>query len=482
MKRHPFPALLCLGCIVTVAPCHGEDTAAALLTDGHQKVREGKLAASVFQEAIRRDAALPKQWALMQKDDVSYARILSEMALAYQLERKLKESRALLQAAIEAKPSDLGLQLQLGDLHWQAQNFGLALAVFEKALEMDPKSAAAWHGKARCLQNTAEPDGALKAYEKATDLDPDNPKYLRDLGRLVCLRGETSRALKIYQRVADLSPEDTSIRCDIGWIHYRRGEYAEALKVFLRETKKDAADAGCWWGLGTVMTRLGRLKEAVHPLTVASQKDPAAPGIWRDLGTLHYTLGNHQEAAEAYRGALGLAMDHPVLWHHLGECLKALGKYEEALAAYRTASSLDSTGDAAGDQMQVLILMKQYEKAAETGKKALALGLFDLKTNPKGLSNPRYVYRELAEAYNGLKRYEDAIRACEEADRTSRHTGDGVYHHSYLQKGDAYVGLGEPREAEKAYQKAMRGPEPEIAKERLRRLEAMQEEPEEKPE
>jgi len=482
MKHRQFALLLLLGCISTAAPCRGEDPVAALLADGYRKITDGKSAAMTFQEAIRKDAAVPKQWALLQKGDVGYARILSEMALAYQLEGRQKESRVLLQAAIEVKPSDLGLQLQLGEVHWQAQDYGLALKAFEEALGLNSKSAAAWHGKARCLQNAAQPKEALEAYEKAAELAPDNAKYLRDLGRLVSLRGDSARALKIYRQVAELSPDDSSVRCDIGWLHYRRGQHAEALRIFLRETEKRDSGAGCWWGLGTVMTRLGRLKEAVRPLTVASEKDPTAPGVWRDLGALHFALKNHEGAAEAYRSALVLAVDNPVIWHQLGECLKALGKYEEALAAYRTSSSLDSMGDAWGDEMHVLILMKQYGKAVETGKKALALGLFDLKKNPGGLANPRYVYRMLAEAYNALKRYEDAVRACEEADRASRHTGDGVYHRCYIQKGDALRGLGDLKGAERAYRKAMRGPEPGIAKERLRHLEGMQERPEGKPE
>jgi tetratricopeptide (TPR) repeat protein len=466
---------VCLACLAYQWPSHGEETVADLLARGHKEVSEGKAATSVFREAIGRDAALPKHWALLQKDDVGFAQICNEMALAYQLEGKLKEALEIVEAGVSAKPSDISLQLQLGDIQWQSRNYGLGQKAFEKALEINPKSAAAWHGKARCLQNTAETEEAEKAFEKAVELEPGNVRYLHDLGRLVYHTGDMGRALKIFRQAASLSPEDTMVNCEIGWIHYKQGHYADALSVFLKQTRKPNADPSCWFGLGTVMVRLERLEEAVRPLKTACEKDPAAPGYWRDLGSLLYRLERHEEATEAFRNALALAMDNPVVWHLLGTCLEKTAKYEESLAAYRTASSLDPMGDAWGDQMHILILLKQYEEAVATGKKALAQGTFDPKKNKLGLTNPRYVHRMMAEAYNKLQRYEDALKACDDAERVSREGGSGVYHLCYIQRGDALAGLGQVSKARDAYKKASRGPEPEAAEQRLRALEGVPE-------
>ena len=123
--------------------------------------------------------------------------------------------------------------------------------------------------------------------------------------------------------------------------------------------------------------------------------------------------------------------------------------------------------------MHMLNKLKRYGDSIEIAVKALEKGTFDPKHNRGGLTNPRYVYRMLAEAYNGLRSYKEALRACGGAEKASRETGSGVYHLCYIQKGDACAGLGQFEVARRHYRKALRGPAPEEAKERLQSLEKL---------
>ena len=123
--------------------------------------------------------------------------------------------------------------------------------------------------------------------------------------------------------------------------------------------------------------------------------------------------------------------------------------------------------------MHMLNKLKRHGESITIAVKALERGTFDPKDNRRGLTNPRYVYRMLAEAYNGLRSYKEALRACDGAERASRETGSGVYHLCYIQKGDACAGLGQFEVARRHYRKALRGPAPEEAKERLQSLEKL---------
>lgn len=462
---------------VAAGGAFGEGSLADRLEIGYQQVAGGQSALTVFQEAIQLDSVKPKEWALGKKGDPLFAPLCSAMGLAYQVLDKTKEARELLTAAAEAKPSDITYRLQLGELHWQMRNYELGYQTFEAALELNDRSAAAWHGKGRCLQDSAEPEKALKAFERAVELSPKNVTYLRDLGRLAYHLGDLRRALKLLQDASKANPKDTSLQCEIGWIHLRSGKLGDALSIFARQTKEAHADASCWFGLGTALVRLKRLEEAIAPLRKACELDSEAQGYWRDLGNIFFLLERYQEAAEAYRNSLAIEDDQAVVWDSLGNCLAALFKWQEALAAYVTASSLDPMGDSWGNQMHALNQLKRYSEALEVGRKALALGVFDPKDlSKRGLTNPRYVCRIMAESHIGLKRYEDALAACDAAEKVSRETGSGVYHRCYIERGDALVGLGQIAKAREAYKKAMRGEDDaDMARRRLEGMDKLQE-------
>ncbi|MDA1141818.1 MAG: tetratricopeptide repeat protein [Planctomycetota bacterium] len=450
-----------------------EGSVAELLTEGYQLISKGQSASLTFQSAVRKDKVLPLHWVLAQKNDVVFHRLCGDMAMAYKIESMNEEALQLIEAAIADRPEDITYLLQLGDLHWEAGNIGKAYEAFDKALEINPKSAAAWHGLARCLQDMRKPKEAIRGFEQAIEISPENPKYIRDLARLLALQGlDMKRALELYRRAASLTPEDTQIQCSIGWIYHRTNKITDALKLFVRETRHPNAHHSCWYGLGTVLVKMDRLSEAVPALKQACDLDPTAPGYAKDLGNVYFRLKQYPEATSAYRNALAASFDDdPVTWHSLGLSLEEQNRLDEALASYKTAASIDPSGDAFADQMHVLIKQSKFEEALEIGREASALGIFDQKKRKAGLVNPRYVHRMMAEAYNRMKLYEQALKACDEAESVSRKTGGGVYHLCYIQRGDALAGLGKIPDARNAYKTARRGPEGQVAEQRLRELE-----------
>lgn len=466
-KRHILISIFCVQCTA----CFAEETLTAWLEKGYEKVADGKPAMREFQSAIRINTDIPKFWTLKLKDSLIFHRLCSEMSFAFQLSKNYTNARDLIQEAIKAKPANASYRVQLGEVHWFMSNYDLATAAYDAALELKPKSPSAWHGKARCLQNTRKPEKAVRAFERALELSPENTTYLRDLARMVFHRRDYKRALHLLRRAMKLNPSDTSLHCEIGWIYYRTNKLGDALSVFIRQTRRPNADANCWFGLGTVMIKLKRLKEAVAPLKRACDLDPTAVGYWRDYGNVLFRLNRYSEAADAYRKSITRDPEHPVLWHSLGLALEKDGKPKAALSAFKTSADLDAMGDAWADQMHVLNQLDRFKEAQAVGKKALALGTFDPKKPERGgLTNPRYVHRMIADALTGLGQYREALKACDEADKASKKAGDGVYHLCYIQRGDALLGLGEISKARKAYKTAGRGPKRETVRRRLEAL------------
>lgn len=86
-----------------------------------------------------------------------------------------------LAAVVSASPSfadarsDAKSQLQFGV---QVVEHGLwreAIYRWEKAVELDPRYAAAYNNLAVAYEREGQPEKARKAYQKALDLEPNNP-------------------------------------------------------------------------------------------------------------------------------------------------------------------------------------------------------------------------------------------------------------------------------------------------------------------
>jgi tetratricopeptide (TPR) repeat protein len=72
----------------------------------------------------------------------------------------------------------------IGAIHAAREEFETALAEYEKALEIDPKLALAYIGRAYVYEKLGRPGPARDDYDKALELDPGNAYAKKALKRL----------------------------------------------------------------------------------------------------------------------------------------------------------------------------------------------------------------------------------------------------------------------------------------------------------
>ncbi len=107
-------------------------------------------------------------------------RVIEGMALQYQkmltdLNQAIKYNPNLAEAYIERglmRSTSTGINLDGLDAKTINQ-LNLALADFEKAIQLDPKSAQAYNGRASCYDELGKNNLALADYNKAIELDPE---------------------------------------------------------------------------------------------------------------------------------------------------------------------------------------------------------------------------------------------------------------------------------------------------------------------
>jgi len=126
-------------------------------------------------------------------------------------------------ATVPSKGFGLGLDRLLGkagSLHREGLRLSFregkytdALPYFDRAIEIDPAMAAAWHDRGVALRQLGRDEAALENLEKAAELAPENEEFVFTraelLKKLGILRGDrtiTEAAVAAFNRVLELNP------------------------------------------------------------------------------------------------------------------------------------------------------------------------------------------------------------------------------------------------------------------------------------
>jgi curved DNA-binding protein CbpA len=106
----------------------------------------------------------------------------------------------------------LRFHMESGVQFYRDGNLGHAAEAFERAIETDPKAAAAWHHLAQTLAaQRRNPQRAVEAVARACELQAMNPGYLKLAGRLHAEAGLLEKAEHYYNEAIVWGGEDPAV-------------------------------------------------------------------------------------------------------------------------------------------------------------------------------------------------------------------------------------------------------------------------------
>lgn len=95
---------------------------------------------------------------------------------------------------------------------YKAGDLTSARESFERASQLDPKSAQAWYNLAlTCSRHEKWLSGALTAAETACELEPMKPSYLKLAGRVFARAGRTERARRFLEEALTWGGSDPEV-------------------------------------------------------------------------------------------------------------------------------------------------------------------------------------------------------------------------------------------------------------------------------
>jgi Flp pilus assembly protein TadD/DNA-binding response OmpR family regulator len=107
--------------------------------------------------------------------------------------------------------------------YYREGNHPEAIRFFDRAIEIDPSLAAAWHDRGVCLRELGKDEDALKSIDKACELEPENEEFLftraellKKIGILLGQKKAIAAAVKTYNKVLELNPNNADAWSGLG--------------------------------------------------------------------------------------------------------------------------------------------------------------------------------------------------------------------------------------------------------------------------
>ena len=167
--------------------------------------------------------------------------------------RKIRDSTAPL---VERSYRNRGVAL------YKSEKYEAALADFDRALALDPRSAQAWMTRATLFMRTGQTEKALADFDRALQLDARDADTLgRRCVVLLRLR-RFEDALQDCRSARDLNPYDPLNHTSLGMVHALRGEVASAEEDYRRAMALDPALADPHYQYGVLLNGVSRTREA----------------------------------------------------------------------------------------------------------------------------------------------------------------------------------------------------------------------------
>ena len=162
--------------------------------------------------------------------------------------------------------------------------------------------------------------------------------------------------------------------------------FSEAESEYRRAASMDPMDARAYAGLGNVYIDQGRFADAVEQYQKAVELRDDYTDAYMPLGYALVRMNRYADAIATYKQTLTLEPDNPEIHNNLSYIYNHTNRFNDAIeASQRAITLLGETGEA-------------YKQGYQTRDEVLS-----------------HAYKNLGNAYSGLKRYDEAAEALKQA-------------------------------------------------------------------
>ena len=335
--------------------------------------------------------------------------------------------------AIQLNPDDAGAYSNRGAVYNNKGDFDLAIEDFDKAIRLNPDYAGAYNNRGKAYNDKGDFDCAIVDFEKAIELNPDEAEPYNNRGASYRKKGEVDRAIIDFNRAIQLNRNYANAYNNRGNAYSKKDDYNRAIDDFTKTIQLKPNDAIAYNNRGITYGEADKFDLAIQDFDEAIKLNPDYALAYNNRGATYRDKGNFNRAIEDCNKAIELKPDYADPYNNRGAAYVGKGEVDRAIVDYNKAIELEpdfvqayyNRGNAYSKKDEYNHAIQDYTKAIE-------------------------LQHDLAEAYTGrgmaYYREADFNRAIEDFDRAIDLNPDFVST-VYCNRGEAWLPLREWRRA-----------------------------------
>ena len=182
-----------------------------------------------------------------------------------------------------------------------------AITDFSAGIEIDPRSARAYQGRARAYKSLDKIAEAEKDYLQAIEIEPRNWLSYSGLAKLYFDDSRYNEAAQNYEAAISLKPDHSGLHSSLGAAYLQMGQYDKAVPELEHAIRLQATFQD-YENLGLSFLDRRRFPEAIKSFKTASELEPQNYEGYGALARAYYwTPGSRELARKNYQRAIELA-------------------------------------------------------------------------------------------------------------------------------------------------------------------------------
>ncbi len=221
------------------------------------------------------------------------------------------------------------------------------IALFEKAIQLDPTYAQAYFEIAVTYARNAYYTEALITIEKVIQLDPTYAQaylekgiiyrkkpckpfewtddYIGDYDETIAL-ANFNEAIASFEKVIQLDPTYAQAYYEMATTYYNKKEYQKALVSIDKFIELGPSNSTTYLRRGLCLNKLERLVEAIGAYEIAIQLDPDNADAYVAIGDTFYALERLEEALQNYKKFVQLNPYQNLVYRKMGKIYETFAK------------------------------------------------------------------------------------------------------------------------------------------------------------
>ena len=319
-----------------------------------------------------------------------------QLAITADKENSLQEAEKLYRFILEAQPTNLYANNNLGVLMFKLGKLEESEKSYRKTIELKPDYAEAHYNLGNTLYTLNRLEESVTSFKKTIELKPDYAEAHNNLSNPLLKLNKLDEAEASVKKAIELNPDYIDAYYNLGIICYELGKFVEAEISYRKIIKFKPDYAKVYYNLGAILYERGNLNEAEISYKKIIKLEPKSFEAYKNLGNVLRELARFEEAEVSCRKAIELKPDFAEAHYNLGITLYDLGRFEEAEVSYRKAIELKPDYPDAHKNLDLIVREKDlllnifYKKKTMNRNKAT-----DINSDMRLTFNPFISHRDV---------------------------------------------------------------------------------------